>query len=98
MKYKCTKENKIIYKIHHRLQRNLFTKKIHLRLQMLPFASLCSPDNIIPISEASMKIYNLFCFVINTLCASSLNTLSQSTCLIKLSTEFRAVSIRGVIL
>ena len=28
MKYKCTKENKIIYKIHHRFQRNLFTKKI----------------------------------------------------------------------
>ena len=29
MKYKCTKENKIIYKIHHRFQRNLFTKKNH---------------------------------------------------------------------
>ena len=55
MKYKCNKENKIIYKIHHRLKRNRFTKKNHLRSQMLPFASLCLPDNIIPIPEAGIK-------------------------------------------
>ena len=30
-------------------------KKTHLKLQMLPFASPCLPDNIIPISEASNK-------------------------------------------
>ena len=64
---------------------------------MLPFASPCFPDNIIPISEASNRnLQFFFVFSISTLCASLLKPLPQSTCLIKLSPEFRAVSIRGV--
>ena len=61
---------------------------------MLPFASLCLPDNIIPIPEAGIK--NLQFFYISTLCASLLISLPQSTCLIKFSPEFRVAFIRGV--
>ena len=61
---------------------------------MLPFASLCLPDNIIPIPEAGIK--NLQFFYISTLCASLLISLPQSTCLIKLKPEFRVIFIRGV--
>ena len=75
MKYKCNKENKIIYKIHHRLKRNRFTKKNHLRSQMLPFASLCLPDNIIPIPEAGIKNLQFSFILISTLCASLLTSL-----------------------
>ena len=97
MKYKCNQENKIIYKIHHRLKRNRFTKKKkHLRSQMLPFASLCLPDNIIPIPEAGIKNLQSSFILISTLCASLLTSLPQSTCLIKLNPEFRVIFIRGV--
>ena len=35
--------------------REIDLQKTQLKLQMLPFASPCLPDNIIPISEASNK-------------------------------------------
>ena len=62
MTYKCNKENKIIHKIHHRLKRNRFTKKIifgckcyHLPLYVCQITSF-------PFQKPALKIYNFLLF------------------------------------